>query len=369
MDYYKILGVEKNATQEEIKKAFRKRAHQYHPDKGSGDEAKFKELNMAYQVLGNEQKRKQYDQFGSSFENMGGAASGGFGGFNGFSDFSGFGGGGININMEDILGNFFRGGQANARQKRRVRGSDIETRMQIDFKEAIFGSEKEIVLSKQVACPRCFGNGSEPGSKISTCQTCKGTGQVAKALGGVFQFAVTCPDCGGDGKRVEKKCGKCHGLGAVKEKKKIKFKVPAGIDNGETIRLSGEGEAGVRGGASGDLYIHFEVKPDPLFKREGSNITSTAFINMSQAALGDKIEVQTIDGRVSLKIPAGTQNNKIFVLKGKGATSLRRAGRGDHFVEVRVKTPENLNKKQKELLEEFARVEKEGRQKSGFWGS
>jgi molecular chaperone DnaJ len=372
-DLYKILGVEKGATKEEIKKAYRKKAHQFHPDKGNGDEAKFKELNTAYQVLGNEQKRKQYDQFGSSFENAGKAGEG----FGGWQKSSRSGGFNVNMNdfgdLNDIFSNIFSGfagGQGATRQKRKIRGSDIEARMVIGFKEAIFGAEKEIALVKHVACPKCFGNGSEPGSKISTCQTCKGTGQVVKmqrTILGTIQSAATCPDCDGDGKKIERKCTKCNGIGVVKEKKKIKFKIPAGISNEETIRLSGEGEAGIKGGASGDLYIHFQVERDPLFKRDGNNIHSTIKINMTQAALGDKIEIETIDGKVNLKIPAGTQSNKIFILKGKGATSLRRAGRGDHFVEVKINIPENLNKKQKELLEEFAKTEKSDKQKSGFW--
>lgn len=380
-DYYKILGVEKNASQDEIKRAFRKKAHEYHPDKVGGDEAKFKEVNEAYQVLGNEQKRKQYDQFGSTFENMGGAGGGFGGGFGGWEDFArqAYRGGGFNINMDgfdlnDVFSNIFSGfggggQQRRSSQRRRTRGSDIESKMVIGFKEAIFGAEKEIILNKNVVCSKCLGNGAEPGSKISTCPTCKGSGRATRmqrTILGTIQTATTCPDCRGEGKKIEKKCSKCNGLGATKEKKTVKFKVPAGISNGETIRLSGEGEAGVRGGAPGDLYIVFEIEKDSRFECKDNNIFSTLKISMVQAALGDKVEVETIDGKVNLKIPAGTQGGKVFVLKGKGATSFRKAGRGDHFVEIKVQIPENLTKRQRELLEEFG-GQNSGKTKGRFW--
>ncbi|MFH1565446.1 MAG: molecular chaperone DnaJ [bacterium] len=375
-DYYKILDVEKGASQEEIKKAYRKKAHQHHPDKGGGDEAKFKELNEAYQVLGNEQKRKQYDQFGSAFSNMGGGGAGS--GFSGWEDFARQAqGGGFNINMNDfdlndVFSNIFSGfaGQRRSGQGRRTRGADIESRMAIGFKEAIFGEEKEIFLNKKVVCSRCSGNGVEPGSKISTCDTCNGSGQVVRmqrTILGTIQTAATCPDCGGEGKKSEKKCSQCKGTGATKENKKIKFKIPAGINDGETIRLSGEGEAGTKGGATGDLYINFQVEKDPRFKREDSNISSILKISMVQATLGDKVEVETVDGKVNLAIPAGTQGGKVFILKGKGASSVRRTGRGDHFVEIKVQIPESLTKRQRELLEEFGKVD-DVNKKKGFWG-
>lgn len=374
-DYYKILAVEKGASQEEIKKSYRKKAHLHHPDKGGGDEAKFKEINEAYQILGNEQKRKQYDQFGSAFENMGGGGAGG--GFSGWQDFARQAqGGGFNINMDDfgdlndIFSNIFRG-QSRGRQRRNVRGEDIETRMVIGFKEAIFGAEKEIFLNKKIVCPKCSGNGVEPGSKISTCDTCRGSGQVVRmqrTILGTIQTAATCPDCGGEGKKFEKKCAQCNGAGAVKDKKKIKFKIPAGINDGETIRLSGEGEVGSRGGAAGDLYINFQVEKDSRFKREESNILSILKISMVQATLGDKVEVETIDGKVNLTIPAGTQGGKVFILKGRGATSLRRTGRGDHFVEIKAQIPESLSKRQRELLEEFDEIGGVDKKKKSFWG-
>lgn len=373
-DYYKILGAEKGASQEEIKRAYHKKAHQHHPDKG-GDEVKFKEINEAYQVLGNEQKRKQYDQFGSVFENMGS----GSGGFNGWEDFARqYQGGGFNIHMDDfgdlndVFSNMFSGfaGKQGRGQKRKTRGSDIEYEIVIGFKEAIFGAEKEIVLNKKTICARCVGNGVEPGSKISTCGTCNGSGQIIKmqrTILGTIQTSSTCPDCDGEGKKVEKKCSQCKGAGVTKENKRLKFKIPAGINEGETIRLSGEGEAGIRGGASGDLYINFQIEKDPHFIRKENNIFSTLKISMAQAVLGDKIEVETIDGKVNLKIPAGTQNGKVFILRGKGATSLRSIGRGDHFVEIKVQIPENLTKKQKELIEEFAKIDNTYRKKKGFW--
>jgi molecular chaperone DnaJ len=376
-DYYKILGVDKNATQDEIKKAFRKKAHEYHPDKGGGDEAKFKELNEAYQVIGDEKKRQQYDQFGSAFDNMGRA---GFGGGNWediFRQARQSGGGAWTEDfgdLGDIFSNIFSGfggGQSRTYQNRRTRGADIEAKMTIDFKEAAFGAEKEIKLTKNVTCSKCSGNGAEPGSKINTCPTCNGSGQVTRVqrtILGSIQTAAVCDDCHGEGKKAERKCSKCGGAGVSREAKQIKFKVPAGINDGETIRLSGEGEAGTQGGPAGDLYIHFQIKPDPRFKREGDNIISTAKISITQAALGDKIEIETIDGKVNLKIPAGTQSGKVFILKGKGITHLRQAGRGDHLVEVRVQTPQNLTKKQKEILEEFAQTEKRSKKKGGFWG-
>jgi len=369
-DYYNILEVDKNATQDEIKKAFRKKAHQCHPDKDGGCEEKFKEINAAYQVLGNEQKRQQYDQFGSSFDQGGGAGPGGY-----EDMFRQAGqGGGFNVNMDDlgdIFNMFTGGGQTRSRQRASTRGSDIEARMVIDFKDAVFGSEKKINLRKNVTCSKCSGNGAEPGTKIETCSTCRGTGQVTrvqKTILGNIQSAYTCSDCQGEGKKAEKKCSQCHGAGITRESKEIKFKVPAGINNGETIRLSGEGEAGARGGMAGDLYIHFQIKPDSRFRREDDDIVSTEIIGIAQASLGDKIEVETIDGKVSLKIPAGTQSGKIFKLKGKGVTHLRGVGRGDHLVKVEVQIPETLTKKQKELLEEFAKTEGEVKKKSSFWG-
>ncbi len=363
-DYYKILGVDKNSTKEQIKKAFREKAHKYHPDKKDGDEKKFKEVNEAYQVLGNDEKKKQYDQFGSTFEDQGG-----FGGGMNWDDFMKYArqGGATYSNVDfdfgdlgDILGDLFGSGfgfgGSRTRAKTRSSGRDIEVSLALDFKEAVFGTEKTIELEKLVICDKCKGNGAEPGTKITECKTCNGQGQVQRVqrtILGNIQAVTVCPDCQGEGKTYETPCSKCSGQGRIKQKVQIPVKVPAGIDNNMTLRMSGEGEAGIKGNKAGDLYIHIQVKPDPDFKREGDNIITKASINFSQAALGDKIPIKTVDGEVNLKIPAGTQSGKILVLKGKGVPKFQRYGRGDHLVEIDVKTPENLNKKQKKLLEEL----------------
>jgi molecular chaperone DnaJ len=365
-DYYNVLDVAKGATQDEIKKAFRKKAHEFHPDKAHGDEAKFKEVNEAYQVLSNEQKRQQYDQFGQTFDGAGAQyANMNWGDFmNNFGDiFSGFGqaagqsrGGGTRVdfgNLGDVFGDIF-GGRGNSRQS--GRGSDLEYTMTIDFREAVFGVEKTLEIDPLSQCSRCKGNGAEPGTRIIDCPQCQGRGQVQQTQNtvlGAFSTVSVCPTCQGEGKKPEKFCKQCHGQGRSKELKKILVKVPAGIDNGQTIRLSGQGEAGMKGGTSGDLYIHFNVQPDSSFHRSGIDIRSQVEISFSQAALGDKIRVETLDGKVDLKVPAGTQTSKLFKLSGKGVPVLGGAGRGDQLVEVIVKTPTKLSRKQKIILEEL----------------
>lgn len=357
-DYYKILGVDRNASQDEIKKAFRQKAHQCHPDKVGGDEAKFKEINEAYQVLGDSKKRSQYDQFGSTFEHA--QASGGFHGFDGFRDFSGFANG-FNVNVED-LGDIFGGmgdifGFGGGRQgKRTRRGKDIEMILNIDFLEAVFGIDKEINFKKTVVCGHCQGNGAEPGAKIETCRVCGGSGRtikVQRTILGNMQIQTTCENCGGEGKVFDRKCSKCSGSGTVQEMASLKVSIPAGIDNGETIRLSGQGEFGEKGAPAGDLYLKIRVNPDRRFERDGYDVKNKIEINFTQAALGDKIEIETVDGLVKLYIPEGTQSNTVFKLKGKGITRLQSRGRGDHLVEVIVKTPKNLSRRQKELLKEL----------------
>lgn len=355
-DYYKILGVDRNASQDDIKKAFRKMAHEHHPDKAHGDEAKFKEANEAYQVLGDQKKKAQYDQFGAGFENMGGGG--------GHQGFNGFGGGDFNINMDDLgdlFGGFgdifgFGGGRSdNGGGARQKRGRDLQLAMTIEFMEAVFGVEKEISLRKKTKCSHCNGNGAEPGSNIETCKTCGGHGQVRQAQRTVFgtmQVQVTCPECHGEGKTYSKKCTVCRGSGATDENIKFKAKIPAGIDNGESIRLAGFGEAGERGGMAGDLYLKIRVTPDRRFEREGLDIKTKAEISFSLAALGGKIEVETVHGKISLKIPEGTQASTTFKIKGKGVQGLR-GGIGDHYVKLHVKTPTGLSKKQKQLLAEM----------------
>ncbi len=364
-DYYNILGVNKNASQEEIKKAFRQKAHQFHPDKKGGDEAKFKEINEAYQVLGDAKKRAQYDQFGSAFEQAQGR--GGFSGFDGFRDFSGFangfsqGQGGFRVDMDD-LGDIFGGlgdifGFGGGRRKTRARrGNDLEVALTIDFSEAVFGTGKEIRLKKKTVCPHCRGNGAEPGSKIETCKTCGGSGQVARVqrtILGNMQVQMTCSACGGEGKTYAQKCLHCSGSGIGQEVAAIKVKIPAGIDNGESIRLSGQGEAGEKGAAAGDLYLRIRVKPDKRFERDGYDIKSAAEINFTQAALGDKIEIETVYGPVKLKIPEGTQSGTVFKLRDKGISRLQGRGKGDQLVTVLVKTPRNLSRQQKKALEDL----------------
>lgn len=363
-DYYNTLGVSKTASEEEIKQAFRKKAHQCHPDKSGGDEAKFKEINEAYQVLGNKEKRAQYDQFGSTFEQAKG--QGGFSGFEGFRDFSGFAGGFQNgqgnMDFEDLgdifsgIGDIFgfSGGRGRAQGKRR--GQDLQISVAIEFAEAVFGAEKEISLQKKVVCDHCHGNLAEPGSKIETCAACKGSGRVIRVqrtILGNMQVQVPCGDCGGEGKTYAQKCKKCKGTGVISDKADIKVKIPAGIDDGETIRLSGYGEAGERGAAAGDLYINVSVRGDKRFERTGYDIKSKKFISFGQAVLGAKVDIETIDGIVELKIPAGTQSETIFKLKGRGVNRLRQGGRGDHFVEIKVSIPTSISRKQRNLIEEL----------------
>jgi len=356
-DYYKVLGVDKNASQDDIKKAFRKLAHQYHPDKQGGNEEKFKEINEAYQVLGDAKKRSQYDQFGSTFEQA--RSQGGFSGFEGFRDFSGYANGFNMDDLGDILGGFgdiFGFGRSERRGGRARKGEDIQVILNIEFLDSVFGAEKEIKLKKGIKCDRCQGNGAEPGTKIETCKTCKGSGYVTKlqrTILGNIQSQSVCPECHGEGKTYAEKCHKCKGLGVAEELTTLKIKIPAGIDDGETIRLSGQGEAGEKGGSSGDLYIRIKVNKDNRFIREGFNILSKADISISQASLGDKIDIETVEGIVTLKIPEGTQSGTIFKLQSKGISHLHGRGKGDHLVEVIVKIPKNLSRKQKELLKEL----------------
>lgn len=366
-DYYNTLGVSKGATQDEIKKAFRKKAHVYHPDKKGGDETKFKEVNEAYQVLGDEKKRAQYDQFGSAFQN-GQAGGRGFGGSQGFGGFSQ--GQGFNINIEDLgdmFGDFFSG--ARGQGARVQRGADIETWLELDFREAVFGAEKEIKLVKNNPCGHCDAAGIEPGAKIETCQTCGGSGKttrVQRTILGSMQVQSTCPQCSGDGKTYSKKCKDCSGSGLNRGEASLKVKIPAGIDSGQSIRLGEQGQAGEKGAPAGDLYIKIQIKDDPKFSRQDDTIFSKEEISFAQAALGDKIAVETLDGELKLKIPEGSQSGTKFRLRGKGVCRLNQKSffsaaqniRGDHLIEIIVKTPKNLNRKQKKLLKELAELDK-----------
>jgi len=302
-DYYQILGVGKTASPEEIKKAYYKMAHQHHPHKG-GDEAKMKEINEAYSVLGNQEKRKQYDQYGQTFEQA--RSQGGFGGFNGFRDFSDFaeafgqGQKGNNFSFEfgdlgDVFGDLFgfSEGRTKSRSAQKHQGADIEVELTLDFKEAAFGTEKNIILNKNETCQKCKGSGAEPGSKTVTCSTCRGTGRIMQTIGFGIGFPVVCPECEGRGKINEKECNQCRGKGIEQGTDEIKVKIPAGIDNNQTIRLAGKGQAGEKNSQSGDLYLRLKVAPHSFFKRDGYDIKTRAEISFTQAALGDKIEIET----------------------------------------------------------------------------
>lgn len=361
-DYYEVLGVSKTASEDEIKKAFRKAAVKHHPDKEGGDETKFKEANEAYEVLKDKQKRQRYDQFGHA--GVGGASGGGaqgnpFEGFGGFNGAQGmefdFGGG-----LGDIFGQFFGGAAAQSRGPRR--GRDVETSVTLTFEEAVFGVEKTISLTLEDECGHCDGSGAEPGSSLKTCADCQGAGQQTRVMNSIFgqiQQAVTCATCRGRGKVPEKSCTVCSGKGTIRQSREVKLKIPAGIDDGATIRLREHGEA-VQDGAKGDLYVHIRVKAHKKFTREGNIILSFEHISMVDAALGTEIDVDTVDGKVRMKIPAGTQNGTDFKLSGHGVPNLRSETRGPHIVGVIVDIPTKLSKKQKELLEEFKKTGKKG---------
>lgn len=361
-DYYEVLGVSKSASADEIKKAFRKAAVKYHPDKEGGDEAKFKEVNEAYEVLKDQQKRQRYDQFGhAGVGGDGGPAGGnpfeGFGGFNGQNVHFDFGDGGLG----DIFGQFFGGG--GQRQQGPKRGRDVETSLSLTFEEAVFGVEKELSLTLDDECSHCHGTSVEPGHSMKTCPTCKGAGQQTRVMNTIFgqiQQAVPCDTCKGTGKVPEVVCSVCRGKGTERRKQSIKLKVPAGIDDGATIRLDGRGEA-IGGGSKGDLYVHIRVKAHKKFTREGNIILSEEHVSMVDAALGAEIEVETVDGAVRMKVPAGTQSGTDFKLSHHGVPHLRnKDARGPHIVSVIVDTPTKLTKKQKELLEAFGGSKKRG---------
>lgn len=364
-DYYEVLGVGKTASDDEIKKAFRKLAVKHHPDKQGGDETKFKEINEAYEVLKDKQKRQRYDQFGHA--GVGGASGGGAGGnpFEGFQGFGGQGGQPFEFNfgdggLGDIFGQFFGGSAAGSERARR--GRDVETQITISFEDAIFGIEKKLSLTMDDECSHCKGTTVEPGSSMKTCPTCKGAGQQTRVMNtmfGAIQQAVVCETCHGRGRVPEKVCSVCKGKGTERKEQEILIKVPAGIDDGATIRLRERGEA-MADGPRGDLYVHIRVKAHKKFTREGDLILSEEHISMIDAALGTEIEVETVDGVVTMKIPAGTQSGTDFKLSGHGVPHLRSERRGAHIVSILVDTPTKLSKKQKELLEQFDGAKKRG---------
>lgn len=357
-DYYEILGVSRSATDEEIKKAYRKAALKHHPDKG-GDEATFKKINEAYQVLSDKQKRSQYDQFGSTFD---GAGASGFSGQQGFGGYGPFGQQGYNVNFEDFdLGDIFSsffGGKRKENKAGPIQGDNININLNISFKESVFGVEKEVELYKRVKCDKCKGNGAEPGTKINTCSTCSGSGQIKRSqqtILGAFTQVTTCPDCRGEGKKAEKLCEKCGGDGRTRQNKKINIKIPAGISDGQTIEIENQGEAGIKGGPNGSLYATISVSKHEFFEREGYDLLCEIPISFTQAALGDEISIKTFDDKVNLKIPSGTQSGKVLRLHNKGIPYLGSSKVGDLLVKVKIITPTKISKKEKELLQELAK--------------
>ena len=361
-DYYSVLGVSKNADKDEIKKAFRKLAHKYHPDKDGGDEAKFKEVNEAYQVLSDDKKRQQYDRFGQTFDGAGQQyANMNWDDFaSQFGDMFGGGGGIGGFDFGDIFAQAFGGQRAGSRRKTSGRGQDVEMSMNIDFRTAVFGDEKTISVNMLQTCDVCDGDGAEPGSKIITCPECKGSGHVIhdqRSILGMIRQQITCGTCKGQGNKPERFCKSCHGQGRRVTDKKIKVKIPAGIDDGQAIKLSGQGEAGMNGSSPGDLFIRFSVSKDKEFERQGYDIYKSLHISFTDAALGETIRVNTLDGPVDLKIPPGTQSGQILKLKGKGVPHLGAPNRrGDQLVMIHVDVPKRLSRKQKKLLEEFKKI-------------
>ena len=363
-EYYDRLGVSKDASQDEIKRAYRKMSKKYHPDinKETGAEEKYKEVQEAYETLSDDQKRAAYDQYGPDGAN-GFGGQGGFGGFDGGAGFGGF---------EDIFSSFFGGGATRNPNAPR-QGDDLQYRVNLSFEEAIFGAEKEVHYNREATCKTCSGSGAKPGTSPVTCGRCHGQGVInvdTQTPLGMMRRQVTCDVCHGTGQEIKEPCQTCHGTGHEKQSHKVSVKIPAGVETGQQIRLAGQGEAGFNGGPYGDLFVIINVNPSDKFTRDGSTIYYTLNISFVQAALGDTVEVPTVHGNVEMTIPAGTQTGKTFRLKGKGAPRLRGGSQGDQHVTVKIVTPTKLNDAQKEALLAFAKAsgdEKIAPQKKGFF--
>jgi molecular chaperone DnaJ len=360
-DYYEVLGVSRSASEEEIKKAFRRLAKQYHPDanKEQGAEARFIEINEAYEILSDPQKRAAYDRYGHAA--VGNGAGAGFGDFGDFGSFS---------SINDLFETFFAGAAGTQRRTGTQRGADIRYDLTITFEEAVFGCQKEIELPRWETCPNCRGNGAQPGTSTARCSACQGTGEIRRVQQSIFgQFVnvTMCERCRGEGRVITTPCEKCRGQGRVRNNRRVVVNIPAGVDDGINVRVTGEGEVSARGGTPGNLYVILTVKPHHVFKRQGNDIIYELPISFTQAALGDEVEVPTIDGKATtLKVPAGTQSNRSFRLKGMGVPVVHSSARGDQHVIVKVVTPTNLTPEQKRLLEEFARLEREQNDKNIF---
>ena len=351
-DYYDVLGIDKNATKKEIRRAYRKLSKKYHPDlnKEAGAEEKFKEITEAYEVLSDEERRAQYDRYGHD-----GPSFGGFGGSSG-----GFGGGGFGF--EDIFDTFFGGGGSSRRSNPNAprQGESLQYTMTIDFLTAVFGGKEELNIMREEECSTCNGQGAKPGTSKETCSTCQGTGEMTETVNTAFGQMMqrrTCSTCGGTGEVIPEPCTECHGQGRVKKSRTVEVTIPAGIDDGLRLRLAGQGDDGINGGPSGDLYVLFNVKEHEYFVRSGDDIHLELPISFPQAALGAEVEVPTIDGTVELSIPAGSQTGRKFRLRNKGVQNVHGRGRGHQYVTIRVVTPTTLTERQKELLREFAEIQ------------
>ena len=368
-DYYEVLGVSKSATQDEIKKAYRKIAKENHPDQHPGDKAceeRFKEANEAYEVLSDADKRQKYDQFGhAAFDPSAGYGAGGFGGFGGFDDI--FGGGGFG----DIFSSIFGGGAQTRNPNAPRRGDDVRATLNISFEEAAFGCEKEVTAPRIETCPDCKGTGCAPGTTAETCPDCHGSGTVRttqRTPFGMAQSTGPCQKCRGSGKIIHQPCKTCRGMGKIRRNHKLTVKVPAGIDDGQAIPIPGCGNAGANGGPAGDLLVGVIVRPHPIFEREGTSVYMEQEISYAQAVLGAEVEVPTLDGKVKLTIPEGTQPGAVFRMRGRGIPSLRGGGRGDQFVSIKMGVPRNLTSSQKELLRQFAASRGEDVARGGIFG-